>query len=122
MLVVYRERKLIPRSFALICSCAVHCVVTSAANGSAMLSVLSIDKLDDRSANVGALALMSGWICAGPMRLGLLGASGVAALGLLKLNVLGPGFTDTVRSFWRYKKPEAKALPPKEAATKKGSQ
>ena len=53
-----------------------------------------------------------------PARYGLMGASGVAALGLLKLNLLGPGFTDTVRSFWRYEK-----APPalqKEAAKDKG--
>ena len=39
-----------------------------------------------------------------PARYGLLGASGVAALGLLKVNLLGRGFTDSVRSFWRYEK------------------
>jgi hypothetical protein len=38
------------------------------------------------------------------MRYGLLGASGVAALGLLKLNVFGPGITDTVRSLWKYER------------------
>jgi hypothetical protein len=45
---------------------------------------------------------------AGPLRFGLMGASGIAFLGLLKLNLLGPGLTDTVRSFWRYPKPEPK--------------
>lgn len=39
-------------------------------------------------------------------------ASGVCALGLLKLNLFGPGITDTVRSFWKYEK-EPKKLPKK---------
>lgn len=45
-----------------------------------------------------------------PVRYGLLGASGITALGLLKLNLFGPGLTDTVRSLWRHEKP---APPPK---------
>lgn len=39
-----------------------------------------------------------------PCRYGLLGATGITALGLLKLNVFGPGFTDSVRSLWKYEK------------------
>lgn len=38
------------------------------------------------------------------MRYGLLGASGLTALGLLRLNLFGPGLTDTVRSLWKYEK------------------
>lgn len=41
-----------------------------------------------------------------PVRYGLLGASGITALGLLKLNLFGPGLTDTVRSLWRHETPE----------------
>ena len=53
-------------------------------------------------------------LTAGPARFGLMGASAVATLGLLKLNLLGPGITDTVRSFWRYPKPPK--AEPKQAA------
>eukprot|EP00892_Ulva_mutabilis_P006292 jgi/Ulvmu1/4034/UM019_0011.1 len=51
-----------------------------------------------------------------PARYGLLGASGVAALGLLKLNLLGPGLTDTVRSLWRHEKQQ----PPLKKVAKAG--
>ena len=43
-------------------------------------------------------------VAAAPCRYGLLGATGITALGLLKLNVFGPGFTDSVRSLWKYEK------------------
>lgn len=38
---------------------------------------------------------------AGPSRYALLGASSVTFLGLLKLNLFGPGITETVRMLWR---------------------
>lgn len=43
---------------------------------------------------------------AGPARYGLLGTSLITYLGLMKLNLAGPGITDMVRSLWR--KPAAK--------------
>ena len=41
---------------------------------------------------------------AGASRWGLLAASGITFLGLMKLNVSGPGITSTVKSLWH--KPE----------------
>lgn len=35
------------------------------------------------------------------MRAGLLGATIVAAAGILKLNLAGPGLTDVIKSLWR---------------------
>ena len=39
----------------------------------------------------------------GPARFGMVGFTGVSILGLLKLNLAGPGITQTVKSLW-YKK------------------
>ena len=39
----------------------------------------------------------------GPSRMALAGVTGVTILGLLKLNLTGPGITETVKSFWRPK-------------------
>ena len=36
-------------------------------------------------------------------RVGLLGVTGVTLLGLLKLNVMGPGLTESIKSLWRKK-------------------
>lgn len=63
------------------------------------------------------LEAVSGATCAVPVRYGLLGASGITALGLLKLNLFGPGLTDTVRSLWRHEKPAP--LPKKTAKSAK---
>ena len=35
------------------------------------------------------------------VRAGLLGATIVAAAGILKLNISGPGLTDVIKSLWR---------------------
>jgi succinate dehydrogenase (ubiquinone) membrane anchor subunit len=40
----------------------------------------------------------------GPARVALAGFTGVTLLGLLKLNLTGPGITETVKSVWRPKK------------------
>jgi succinate dehydrogenase (ubiquinone) membrane anchor subunit len=45
------------------------------------------------------------------VRAAVLGASAVAYLGIMKVNLSGPGLTETVKALWR--KPEAK---PKVAA------
>jgi hypothetical protein len=45
--------------------------------------------------------------CAGASRWAALGASTVALLGLLNLNINGPGITATVKSLW--KSPDHKA-------------
>ncbi|KAI8464862.1 MAG: hypothetical protein J3K34DRAFT_438990 [Monoraphidium minutum] len=42
-----------------------------------------------------------------PVRVAVLGASVVAYLGIMKLNLSGPGLTETVKTLWR--KPAAKA-------------
>lgn len=65
------------------------------------------------------LERLMGAMYAVPVRYGLLGASGITALGLLKLNLFGPGLTDTVRSLWRHEKPEP--LPNKVAKAAKKS-
>jgi succinate dehydrogenase (ubiquinone) membrane anchor subunit len=39
----------------------------------------------------------------GPSRMGLAVLTGTTMLGLLKLNLSGPGLTETVKSFWRPK-------------------
>ena len=39
----------------------------------------------------------------GPSRLAMAGFTGATLLGLLKLNVTGPGITETLKSFWRPK-------------------
>lgn len=36
-------------------------------------------------------------------RYGLLGSTGLALLGLLKLNLMGPGITEAYKSLWRAK-------------------
>ena len=36
-------------------------------------------------------------------RLGLLGVTGITLVGLLKLNVMGPGLTESIKSLWRKK-------------------
>jgi hypothetical protein len=56
--------------------------------------------------------------CAVPMRYGLLGATGVCTLGLLKLSIFGPGLTDTVRSLWKYEKPPPPPAKPVKATEK----
>ncbi|KAG1673288.1 hypothetical protein FOA52_002568 [Chlamydomonas sp. UWO 241] len=45
-------------------------------------------------------------VARGPARLGLVALSGMTFLGLMKLNLTGPGITDSVRGLWR--KPEKK--------------
>lgn len=40
----------------------------------------------------------------GPARMLLAGFTGVTILGLAKLNLTGPGITETVKSFWRPKR------------------
>ena len=42
-------------------------------------------------------------------RNGLLGATVIAAAGLLKLNLMGPGLTEALKALWRRKKPAAAA-------------
>lgn len=37
----------------------------------------------------------------GPFRMVMVGFTGVTMLGLLKLNLTGPGITESVKSFWR---------------------
>ena len=39
----------------------------------------------------------------GPFRVGLAGFTGLTMLGLLKLNLSGPGITESVKCFWRPK-------------------
>ena len=39
----------------------------------------------------------------GPLRVVMLGVTGVTLLGILKLNVSGPGLTETVKGLWRSK-------------------
>lgn len=40
----------------------------------------------------------------GPARVALLGLTGVTTVGLLKVNIMGEGMTETVKSLWRGKK------------------
>ena len=40
----------------------------------------------------------------------LLGATGLTILGLLKLNLMGPGLTETYKSLWREKPAESAAV------------
>ena len=40
----------------------------------------------------------------GPARYAMLGVTGITIVGLAKLNMSGPGITETVKSFWRPKK------------------
>eukprot|EP00322_Chrysochromulina_rotalis_P029422 CAMPEP_0115847052 /NCGR_PEP_ID=MMETSP0287-20121206/10180_1 /TAXON_ID=412157 /ORGANISM="Chrysochromulina rotalis, Strain UIO044" /LENGTH=142 /DNA_ID=CAMNT_0003300867 /DNA_START=16 /DNA_END=444 /DNA_ORIENTATION=+ len=40
----------------------------------------------------------------GPARYGMAALTGLTILGLTKLNLTGPGITETVKSFWRPKK------------------
>jgi succinate dehydrogenase (ubiquinone) membrane anchor subunit len=42
---------------------------------------------------------------AGPVRAGLLGTSAITALGLLRLNLFGPGITACVKGLWAGKQP-----------------
>lgn len=42
----------------------------------------------------------------GPARMALLACTVIAAAGLLRLNVAGPGVTDSIKSLWR--KPQKK--------------
>ena len=42
-------------------------------------------------------------ILAGPSRYIMLGATGITMAGLLKLNLSGPGVTESVKSLWRKK-------------------
>eukprot|EP00955_Chlamydomonas_euryale_P107786 365800-Chlamydomonas_euryale.AAC.39 len=42
-----------------------------------------------------------------PARVGLLGASAITYLGLMKLNLAGPGITDSIRGLWRRSEPAA---------------
>ncbi|KXZ42626.1 hypothetical protein GPECTOR_129g556 [Gonium pectorale] len=46
-------------------------------------------------------------VARGPARLGVLGMSVVTYLGIMKVNLSGPGLTETVRGLWR--KPEKAA-------------
>lgn len=45
------------------------------------------------------LTLASGW--AGVARVGALASSSIMLLGLLKLNLMGPGITASVRELWK---------------------
>ena len=37
----------------------------------------------------------------GPAKVVMLGVTGLTTLGLLKLNIEGPGITETLKSMWR---------------------
>lgn len=45
--------------------------------------------------------------CAGPVRAAILGASLVTYLGIMKVNLAGPGLTETVKTLWRKPQPAA---------------
>jgi succinate dehydrogenase (ubiquinone) membrane anchor subunit len=38
---------------------------------------------------------------AGPVRAAILGASVISYLGIMKVNLAGPGLTETVKTLWR---------------------
>lgn len=44
----------------------------------------------------------------GPARMAMAGFTGITMVGLLKLNITGPGITETVKSVWYTKKEVAK--------------
>jgi hypothetical protein len=46
---------------------------------------------------------------AAPVRAAVLGASVVAYMGIMKVNLTGPGLTETVKTLWR--KPQPAAAP-----------
>jgi succinate dehydrogenase (ubiquinone) membrane anchor subunit len=43
------------------------------------------------------------------VRAAVLGASVIAYMGIMKVNLTGPGLTETVRALWRKPKPAAAA-------------
>lgn len=44
-----------------------------------------------------------------PVRAAVLGASAIAYLGIMKVNLSGPGLTETVKALWRKPEPAAAA-------------
>ena len=46
---------------------------------------------------------IAGKAAVGPFRMGMAAVTGATMLGLLKLNLTGPGITESVKSFWRPK-------------------
>ena len=39
----------------------------------------------------------------GPARIAMVGFTGISMIGLTKLNLTGPGITETIKSLWRKK-------------------
>ena len=46
---------------------------------------------------------VAGKAAVGPFRMGLAGVTALTMFGLLKLNINGPGITESLKSFWRPK-------------------
>jgi succinate dehydrogenase (ubiquinone) membrane anchor subunit len=68
---------------------------------------LSLGVLFPLHAHVGINAIVTDYVpkaIQSSARFGLAGATSIAILGLLKLNVFGVGMTETIKSLWRKKK------------------
>lgn len=67
---------------------------------------LSLGFIFPLHAHVGLNAVISDYVPKAlqtTARLGLLGVTGITLIGLLKLNVMGPGLTESIKSLWRKK-------------------